>query len=58
LDILNIKTIPEEIINKFEERNKAKKDNNFELSDSIRDELLKLGYKIVDDKEGSRIEIV
>lgn len=49
-------SIPEEIFTKLEERNIAKKDKNFELSDKIRYELLELWYKIIDWREGSRVE--
>lgn len=47
---------PAEILAKFEERNNAKTDKDFELADSLRDEILKLWYKIVDDRQGSRVE--
>ncbi|NUJ97534.1 cysteine--tRNA ligase [Candidatus Gracilibacteria bacterium] len=49
-------TIPKEIEEKFEARNTAKKEKNFSLADSLRDELLTLGYKIVDSREGTRLE--
>ncbi len=48
--------ISEEILKKLEKRNKAKKEKNFELADKLRDELLEDWYKIVDSREGSRIE--
>lgn len=48
--------VPAEILEKFEERNEAKKQKDFEKADSIRDELLELWYKIVDDRSGSRVE--
>jgi cysteinyl-tRNA synthetase len=43
----------QQILEKFEERNKAKNDKNFALSDSIRKELKDLGWSILDKKEGS-----
>ncbi len=49
-------TIPKEIQAKFEARNTAKKEKNFSLADSLRDELLSLWYKIVDSREGTRLE--
>ncbi len=49
-------TIPKEIEEKFEARNTAKKEKNFSLADSLRDELLSLWYKIVDSREGTRLE--
>ena len=48
--------IPEEIMQKFEDRNNAKSEKNFELADTLRDELLELWYKIVDSREWSRLE--
>jgi cysteinyl-tRNA synthetase len=50
--------VPEEILKKFEERNEAKKEKDFEKADKIREELLVLGWKIVDEREGSRVEKV
>lgn len=54
----NIEEIPENIMQKFNSRNQAKKDKDFQLADKIRDELLKSWYKIIDEKEGSRVERV
>lgn len=48
--------IPEEILQKLEERNRAKSEKDFEKSDSIRDELISLGYTIKDTREGSYVE--
>lgn len=48
--------IPTEILEKFEERNVSKKNKDFEKADKIREELLALGWKIVDEKGGSRVE--
>jgi cysteinyl-tRNA synthetase len=48
--------ISEDILKKLEERNNAKKEKNFELADKLRDELLESGYKIIDSREGSRVE--
>jgi len=58
LEILKSKKIPNEILEKFEARNEAKKAKDFALADSLRDELLKLGYKIIDDRSWSRVEKV
>jgi cysteinyl-tRNA synthetase len=52
----NIEEIPEEIISKLDQRNKAKDEKNFELADKIRDEFTSLGYKIIDSREGSIVE--
>jgi len=48
--------ISDDILKKLEERDDAKKEKNFELADKLRDELLSDWYKIVDSREGSRIE--
>lgn len=48
--------ISKEILEKLELRNTAKKDKDFTLADSLRDELLSLGYKIVDSREWTRLE--
>ena len=42
---------------KIEERNKAKQDKNYELSDSIRNELLQKGIILKDTREGTIFEI-
>lgn len=56
LDVLNSEEIPNEIMQKFEARNTAKKAKDFALADTLRDELLNLGYKIIDDRSWSRVE--
>ena len=48
--------IPEDILEKLELRNKAKLEKDFTLADSLRDELTGLWYKIVDTRDGSRVE--
>jgi cysteinyl-tRNA synthetase len=55
-NVEKIEEISNEILHKLEDRNNAKLEKNFELADKLRDELLELGYKIVDSREGSRIE--
>ncbi len=55
--ILEIKEeISAEILEKLENRNNAKKEKDFEKADLIRDDLLVLWYKIIDSREGSRLE--
>ena len=47
-----------EFINsKIEERNEAKKNKNYELSDQIRNELLEMGIILKDTREGTTFEI-
>ena len=55
-NVEKIEEISNEILQKLEDRNNAKLEKDFELADKLRDELLELGYKIVDSREGSRIE--
>ncbi|MBE6161686.1 MAG: cysteine--tRNA ligase [Firmicutes bacterium] len=43
----------DEIMKKIEERNKAKKNKDFELADKIRNELLEQGIMLVDSREGT-----
>ncbi len=54
--VLEIEEIPENILEKFEARNAAKKAKDFTLADKLRDELLEAWYKIIDDRSGSRVE--
>lgn len=62
LDIFDFKIfdqiteIPVEILDLLDSRNKAKSQKNFKLSDEIRDKITKLWYKIIDDKDWSRVE--
>ena len=55
-EVLKSEEVPENILEKFEQRNIAKKAKDFTLADTLRDELLWLGYKIIDDRNGSRVE--
>lgn len=57
-DIQNIDDELTKYINeKIEERNKAKQNKNYELSDSIRNELLQKGIILKDTREGTIFEI-
>ena len=55
---LNYSNLDEEILKQIEKRNIAKKEKNYELADSIRDELMKKGVKLIDSREGTTYEIV
>jgi len=46
--------LPEEILKKIEERQKARQEKNFALADAIREELRQLGIILEDTKEGVR----
>ena len=45
-----------EILKKIEERNEAKKNKDFELADTIRNELLEMGIILKDTREGTTFE--
>jgi len=46
------------ILDKIEERKQAKQNKDFALADSIRDELLSKGIKLIDSREGTTYEMV
>ena len=46
------------VLAKIEERNQAKKDKNYSLADSIRDELLEKNIRLIDSREGTTYEII
>ena len=48
--------IPEEVLKLVEERNNYKKDKNFEEADKVREKITTLGYKILDTRDGTKIE--
>ena len=48
--------VPNEIRALLALRNEAKMEKNYQESDRIRDELDMLGYRIIDEKNGSRVE--
>ncbi len=50
--------LDKDILEKIEKRNQAKKDKNYQLADSIRDELLEKGIKLIDSREGTTYEVV
>jgi len=56
LDEYKIEDIPEEITKIAQDRQLARKSKNFEESDRLRDEALKIGFQIKDTNEGFEIE--
>lgn len=59
IKVINIDSDLENYINeKIEERNQAKKNKDFALADSIRDELLKKNVKLIDGREGTKYEVM
>ncbi len=48
--------LPENISKLIEERKEARKNKNWELSDTIRDELKEKGYSVKDTKDGMTVE--
>lgn len=58
-EIKKERTVDEEIIlKKISERAKAKENKDYALADSIRDELLSLGIKLIDTKDGTNYEVI
>ena len=51
----NTEDIPEEILELSQKRLEAKKDKNYELADSIRDEIKEKGYNVKDTSDGVEI---
>jgi len=47
---------PEEVLILLEKRNAAKAEKNWSLADEIRANITELGYKVIDDKAGARVE--
>jgi cysteinyl-tRNA synthetase len=48
--------ITDQIHQKLQERNEAKQNKDFKKADTLRDELLAMGWKILDSREGTRVE--
>ncbi|MBR6073104.1 MAG: cysteine--tRNA ligase [Bacilli bacterium] len=48
----------EEILSLIEKRNEAKKNKDYELADSIRNELLDKGIELIDTREGTTYKII
>lgn len=51
----NVVEIPDEVKKLVEERENARKNKNFKLSDELRDKINKLGFNIADSKDGVKI---
>lgn len=54
--ILDEVEVPQDIEQKLQARNTAKNEKDFALADTLRDELLSVWWKIVDSREGTRVE--
>jgi cysteinyl-tRNA synthetase len=50
--------IPKEVEKLLEERKRARQEKDFEKSDSLRDEIAKQGFKVLDTDEGQKLERV
>ena len=48
--------IPSEVLELVEKRNNYKKEKNYQEADLVREEIAKLGYKILDTRDGIKIE--
>jgi len=51
------KEIPKEVLKLVKEREKYRKEGQWELADKIREKIKKMGYWVEDTKEGSKIKI-
>lgn len=49
-------SIPDEVNELLNKRKIARENKDFALSDSLRDEILKLGYVVIDSKEGQKVK--
>ncbi|MDH5532894.1 MAG: cysteine--tRNA ligase [Candidatus Pacebacteria bacterium] len=47
---------PQEVLDLLEQRDQARKDQKWEKSDSIRDQIAELGYKVTDGSNGQEVE--
>lgn len=52
---LKEETIPEEVQSLVQEREQARKDKNFDLSDELRDKINTLGYEVKDTELGTKV---
>ncbi|MCX8074921.1 MAG: cysteine--tRNA ligase [Clostridia bacterium] len=50
--------IPNEVRDIIERRKLARQNKEFALSDELRDKLMELGYKVIDSKDGQKIEVI
>ena len=50
------KEIPAEVLEIVRQRDEARKNKDYALSDKLRDQLVSLGYKVLDSKTGTKIE--
>lgn len=50
--------VSQEIAELLEKRKQARIDKDFKLSDEIREKLKELGYKVIDTKEGQKLELL
>ncbi len=56
-DILDLNNfIPSDISSKLEKRNDAKRKKDFVLADSLRNDIESQGYRVIDDRNWSRVE--
>lgn len=55
-EVQELQEIPAHIIELAKKRDQAKSDKNYELSDTIRDQIIAAGYSVLDTKEGTIVE--
>lgn len=55
-EVQEVQEIPANIIELAKQRDQAKSDKNYELSDTLRDQIIAAGYSVLDTKEGTIVE--
>lgn len=50
------KVLPENVLEIIRKRDEARKNKDYAMSDKLRDELTSMGYKVLDSKEGTKVE--
>ena len=58
MQLIKKQNIASWFISEIEERKEAKKNKDFAKADSIRDELLAKGIKLIDTREGTTYELI
>jgi len=54
--LLEDEQAPAEVLELLDKRNAAKAEKNWPVADEMRSRITELGYKVVDDKNGARVE--
>lgn len=55
---VSLANLPEEVRVLIQEREKARKQQDFAKSDQLRDKLLDFGYRVIDDEDGQKVFVI